>query len=190
MRAGFFYQHEDEDASDNGVTRSQGTDDLWRIYEGINEWIRAADAKAGVILATSGVIATVVATLATTRYSSMVNPTLPNVLLWLGMAGIFLASFFSSSCIVPRLKPKCPASLLFFGDIANCFQTAEDYAKAYLESESDDPRLRSDLYNQVWMNSVIAKCKFLAVTKATYSLVFAVLFLLISGLVSHLIRNV
>ena len=163
---------------------SGNTEHLWHIYSTINEWIRAADIKAGLILTASGVIATVIAALEPTALSRCLDLTIPNVLLWLGMAAVILSVFFSASCIAPRVRPLAPDSLIFFGDIARAHCTPAEYADAWQGYTPNQRLLGEDLCSQIWANSHVAQCKFAAVNRATTAFAFAVFLLLFSSLLS------
>lgn len=185
MRRGSCTEGEQPHADESARIGAGGTEALWRIYESINEWIRAADGKAAVILAADGVVATILAALGGTSNSSVQILTAPNVLLWLGMIAVVFSATFSAGCLFPRLRAKAPRSLIYFKDIAETCSTPEAYAVRSQQVIENDSLLAKELCNQIWSNSAVANCKFAAVRGATLALAVAVLLVFMSGLLAR-----
>jgi|WetSurMetagenome_2_1015567.scaffolds.fasta_scaffold76613_2 hypothetical protein len=140
---------------------------MWKIYDTLNEWIRFSDAKAGVILATNGIIAgAILSDPAGLKAFLYKNPVffIPLILAVL-MACISI--YFSLRCLNPTLKIGKPDSLIFFGHIALNFETAEEYQSVAKKIFLDDDLAESQIAEQIWANSKISQRKFEAVTWAT-----------------------
>jgi hypothetical protein len=143
-------------------TRELRTENLWKTYEAINEFIRFADTKATAIMAIDGVIAGFFfSNIGTIQTILKVKPIALIPLLM--VAGFIMLSLgFSAYCVIPRLKMNKSKCLIFFCDISE-YRSAEAYRKA-IENEMSGDKIEGHLTDQIWANSRIAKRKYTAIT--------------------------
>ena len=132
-------------------------DTQWLIYDAINEWIRFADAKAGALLATNGVVA--VAALGAIKENAALFA--DHRLLWwtslLGVFGLGVSAFFCLDCIRPRTRAGGPKSLIYFDHIAG-HEDADAYASE-ARALSNHERAFAEVSRQVWINARVAQTK-------------------------------
>jgi hypothetical protein len=159
------------------------TENLWKTFEAINEFIRFADTKAVAILAIDGVIAGFYFSNIETIQTLLQQRPIVLVLLLMSIGFVLISSGFSTYCIVPRLKMNKSNCLIFFCDIAN-YPTADAYKKA-IENEMSDKEIEKHLTDQIWANSKIANKKYYAVTVSVIVfvalVVSSVLFVLVAS---------
>lgn len=132
-------------------------EELWKLLESINEWIRFSDAKAVALLGIQGLF---IGFLVDNRTS------------WLGLSGLLFALFglgllcnaasigCAFLCLNPNLRQKGRASILYFGAIANGFSGSDEYQKCLDDSYSTASQQRNQLCGQIYENSCIANKKF------------------------------
>lgn len=135
---------------------------VWEIYNLIIDWIKFADAKAGLFLALNTGVAAFVATgLFQDRVLTFVSSHL--IVKWsLIFCIIFwlINSIFLILCLNPCLKtPENKSSLVFYGDIASKYDFPEDLYKKYDET-TEEIFIKDDLIPQLCYVSDIAKMKF------------------------------
>lgn len=96
-------------------------DDLDKNLDRINDWIKAADQKVGILLASEGVILTLsFSSLATWLSSIIEDGHFLSVVGGISSIVILLSSIYKAgSAIIPRLKHGGTKSVLFFADIAS-----------------------------------------------------------------------
>lgn len=138
------------------------TENLWKTYDAINEFIRFADTKATTILAVNGVIAGLYFSNIGAIQTILQQRPIALVPLLISTGFILISSGFSAYCIIPRLKMNKSNCLIFFCDIAN-YKTADAYKEAS-ENEMSDKEIEKHLTDQIWANSKIAHKKYYAVT--------------------------
>jgi hypothetical protein len=138
------------------------TENLWKTYEAINEFIRFADTKATTILAVNGVIAGFYFSNIGAIQTILQQRPIALVPLLTSTGFILISSGFSAYCIIPRLRMNKSNCLIFFCDIAN-YKTADAYKEA-IENEMSDKEIEKHLTDQIWANSKIANRKYYAVT--------------------------
>lgn len=154
---------------------------LWKTYNVINEWIRFSDTKAGAILAANGVIASIVLS-KLPGYKVFLNDHLMLlILLILGIITTFISIISSIICLNPTLKIGSKTnSVIFFANIAENFETYNEYEKNALDVLTDEKHAAAQIAQQVWANSKVALKKYKAVAWATYSLEGTILIGIIS----------
>jgi len=156
-----------------GTTMTK-TENLWKTYEAINQFIRFADTKATAILAVNGVIAGFYFSNTGTVQTILEQKPLAFIPLAVAMTSIVISVVFCAYCIIPRLKMNKSNCLIFFFDIAKNYPTARDYEKAIKEEISDE-KIEKYLADQIWVNSKIAVKKYLAVDLSTILFVVTVI---------------
>jgi len=144
---------------------------LWNTYEMINKWIRFSDTKATAILAVNGVIAGFYFSNVDILKEILLRSPLALTPLFVALGFIIISTWFSVSCIRPRLKIDVKPSLIFFSDVSNNYSTAENYEKDMKAMLANKEEIGTQLSRQVWANSKIAQCKYDSITCAIIFLV-------------------
>ncbi|WP_435017834.1 Pycsar system effector family protein [Tundrisphaera sp. TA3] len=138
---------------------AEATEHLWKTLQGINEWIRFADAKAGAVLTANGVLATLAAGVIE-KQSDLLSKyqSLKIVTLICGLA-LLLSSIACVKCLYPRVRVKGEIrSLLFFHHIATVYADPPRYLDKARELSEPDMAFR-EVGTQVWANSRVAREK-------------------------------
>lgn len=136
-------------------------DHAWKVLSLINEWIRHSDAKAGVTLALTGVLATLTFNLTKdidTWSCLVVIATAVACLLLVVTVGL------CAWTLTPRTANKTAGagadSLLYFADISkNYARDRRDYRSDLTALVADPARLAEQLADQVHANALIATVK-------------------------------
>jgi len=187
LNVGVFVQPDTHDSVNRSEDPGASVGHLWLVLQNTHEWIRAADMKAGVILATDGVAATLMAALGSTTCGRLTVIIPAGILMGLGLLAIVLSALWSTACLVPRLgKCRC-RSPIFFADIASACAAPADYEVMVGDVIEDVSKLKAELCSQILANSCVASEKFAAVNKATVALMLAIALLVVSGVVAWLI---
>lgn len=142
-------------------------EDAWKTLSQVNDWIKVADTKAGVVLSACGVL------------GGAVLHGMPPQPQWAGhpwKAGLLLcalalacaSALMSLQVFAPRLKAGEPTSLLYFDHIARGYARPAEFSRHYLRMLDADDRLRAALAEQVWATSTVARRKFRRVTPAVW----------------------
>ena len=155
---------------------------MWRIYGTINEWIKFSDAKAGVILATNGIIAGAMLSDPTGLKEFLYQRPVFFIPLILAILTACFSIYFSLRCLNPTLNFGKQDSLIFFAHIAQKYETAEEYKSEAKKTFLDDDLATSQIAEQIWVNSKISRRKFEAVNSATYFLVATIFISILSVL--------
>ena len=156
---------------------------LWKTYNVINEWIRFSDTKAGAILAANGVIASIILSKLPDHQVFLNEHLTLLILLMLGITTTFISIILSIICLNPTLKIGTKTnSVIFFANIAENFQTYDEYEKNALDVLIDEKHAATQIAQQVWANSKVALKKYKAVVWATYSLEGTILIGIISAI--------
>jgi Family of unknown function (DUF5706) len=143
------------------------TDESWKLLEHVNEWLRFADAKAGAILAASGVLGGLMLSSIPTRSKALAHP-LNAVLILIALAGIAASSLLTLRVLAPRLRTGEARSLVYFDHIARRYQSERNaFVDNYLSLANDGDGLARQLTEQIWANSLVARRKFRQVSYAT-----------------------
>ena len=146
------------------------SNDAWAALDQIAQWGRFADAKAAVILASSGVLGGLL--LSRPATAGHEASTVRAIVLGAGLVAVALGALFSLRALQPRLRVQrvTPTSLVYFDHVARRYAgSASDYV-ADFTAASADGALGQDVIGQVWANSMIARRKFRQVTIATWLL--------------------
>ena len=153
-------------------------DDQWKVLGSLTELIRFADAKAGALLATNGVLAAAVTgTLRDNRPLTLGHA-------WIfvpaaaGLAGLIVSAFFCLDCIRPRIGARAHHSLLYFRHIA-AFPEPSAYEKA-AAAASDEASAFREVTVGVWANARIARAKYRCIAAATWSFIAGLGFLVLA----------
>lgn len=136
-------------------------DHAWKTLALMNEWIRHSDAKAGVTLAFTGVMATTTFNLANdfTHRSAVFDSLVVVVCLLLITTGAFCGW-----TLTPRVKDKDAdrdaINRLFFASIDQNFRgKRQEYSEVLHTLTSDPVELTKDLADQIHVNARIATVK-------------------------------
>lgn len=143
-------------------------DHAWKLLGLVNEWIRHADAKAGVTLAFTGVLATMLFSLVKDFDQRTI---LFDGLVVIAVVLLVLAAGLCAWTLTPRVgdadaEPKA-VNRLFFGSITKNFKGNRQYYCDTLGTLTTDPHeLTKDLAEQIHANAKIATVKVTAVKRA------------------------
>jgi hypothetical protein len=147
----------------SGDDYRNASEQLWKSYDTINEWIRFADAKAGALLTFNGVV--MAAALGAVKEIRAVFVA-HHFLLWLGAtcgACFITSAVFSLHCILPTVKIKLGASepkgtsIIFFEHIAQRKGVGE-FLDDVLKVRSSEDTCR-EIAAQVHAVSIVASRK-------------------------------
>lgn len=144
-------------------------DRAWQVLSLVNEWLRHAEAKLGVLLAAAGVVGGLLFNLVEGR---------ENTEWWFDSAAVVcaaaaaIAGLFAAIGLLPRLKvPHRNAAIpnpLFFRDIA--VERRSDYREELVSLTTDPEAFVARVAEQVWSNSRVATDKFSWASKSTVAL--------------------
>lgn len=162
-------------------------DDAWAVLLLVNDWIKHAEAKLGVIFALVGLLAAGLIALVTDVEEP--NSALLSASLISGMLIVF-----SAICATMGLLPKFRAqknahdvNLLFYGDVAAHFQGRGKelaYVKELEAVLADHDTLSRQIARQAWVNSAVAARKYKWANWAILSGAVAVLSALVTGIIA------
>ncbi|MBD2662882.1 hypothetical protein B6N60_00396 [Richelia sinica FACHB-800] len=182
---------------------------LVAIFQNVNEWLKFAEAKNGILLAFSGAAITATITILATAQN------IPNSLkigLLLTTILLCICSLICALSFLPKTNlervvwlrnrpPKNPAyikkdsdNFWFFGHLQkyNSIELLDALNKHYFDSQLNTPYKKEyeDISGQITVNSEIAFLKFQIFTYAIYTLIASILVIPLSILVSLIIyRN-
>jgi hypothetical protein len=147
-----------------------GSEDLWRIYGAISEWIRFSDAKAVAILAGGGVVLG----LTLNRLVEALESTASFWTVLIGLltiAAMAVSAGFCMAALWPRLKTSEPAtSLIYFEHIARRYAgDRQEFTKA-MRTMLSNGQTDDHLLDQIWEIARVARRKFFLVGRATMSI--------------------
>ncbi|WP_181696382.1 Pycsar system effector family protein [Nocardia sp. GTS18] len=146
---------------DDDVAPALNPDHAWKTLGLVNEWIRHADAKAGVTLAFTGVLATMVFNLVKDFDR---RSTIFDLLVVLACALLLLTGALCGWTLTPRVNdsdadPQA-INLLYFGSISHHFKgRRQQFSDVLSTLTSDDSELIRHLSAQVHANAKIATTK-------------------------------
>ncbi|MFG2099901.1 Pycsar system effector family protein [Micromonospora echinaurantiaca] len=140
------------------------TDDCWKQLTQVNDIVRYADAKAGLVLTLNGLLIGVIAVRIQADGFLDAQP-VPAAALVLAVAFLSLSVGFDLAAVMPRVRASGQqTSLLHFDHIGERFTgDQEDYVQEFTALMSDIDRLERELGGQVWANSVVARRKYACV---------------------------
>jgi hypothetical protein len=135
-------------------------DDSWKQLQQVNEIVRYADAKAGLILTLNGVLVGLVAVRLQTNGFLDDHPG-SAALLIVAMALLTISVGFDIAAVMPRLvAPGQQSSLLHFDYIGERFAGRQaDFVDEFVKLSHDPDLLQREIAAQVWANSVVARRK-------------------------------
>ncbi len=152
---------------------------MWQLYGEINEWIRAQDFKAGVVLAANGVV--VIAGIALVQngggMSAALHTQIISLCSTLTILTVIISSAFSALCLVPPLREGAVTSLFFMEYIAQHYASAEEYAREIRATLASADANLAMISHQVWSSARSAHRK---ITHINWSIRFFILSLFFS----------
>lgn len=168
------------------------TDNLWKIYESINSWIRFSDTKAAAILASSGVILTIIFSNISKFFqligcnSLLMDFTI--VFVTIGAISGIISIIYSINCLIPRINVdkeniNYKDSVIFFNDINERYENPNSYytdVKKVLSDSNLDPHISQE----IWINSKIASLKYKSVKWSIRALGVSIFFLIFPLLIA------
>lgn len=149
------------------------TDNLWKVLEHTNDWLRFADTKAAGALAGAGVLGGLAANalLDDSTHLSCVA----RFFVVTGLFSLLAATALALYVVVPRLKVGEPTSLIYYEHVARKYKKDPDAHHADLLKMLDDTDETSkQLANQIWANATVARQKYLYSSWSLLALAIAV----------------
>jgi Family of unknown function (DUF5706) len=143
-------------------------DNLWKVHDTVNDWIKYADTKAAAILAANGIMAGVASSNLVSVRGFVEKHPIALVALIPGAIAGGLSVFFCLRCLKPVLSFGQPTSLIFFAHIAQTHDTHHRYAATIRQRFADEQAMIEEVSHQVLANSNVACKKFVAVGWATW----------------------
>ncbi len=140
---------------------------LWRAYSEVNEWIRAADIKAGTVLAANGVIivASVALAAGAGSFTAIVlTRHLAGFFLLATIVAVIISSIYAALCLTPIQSTAQELCLLFIGHIHRHYPLAQSYVEAVRTVLTDPEANLKEISLEVWNSGRIADRKLLFAT--------------------------
>lgn len=154
-------------------------ENYWRIFDVNLAWIRQSDTKAYTVFTIYGISVSVVFSNVGTIRNLLDGNTLVTILAMIYLITSLIAIFFGFRCIQPALKLKFPSSVVFFGSISRTFESPESYHTKSQEIVSDPEKMKIELCNQIYINSIIARGKFDDITKSISAFLLSLIVLIL-----------
>jgi hypothetical protein len=143
---------------------------MWDTYRTIIDLIKFSDTKAATLLASIGVILSIILSKIIDNINFITSHKLLFIPMVLGFIFGFISIYFCLICLAPRFNSGERYSLLFFRDIAQEFSTFDEYEQKINDVFSDNLQSKHQITQQVWANSKVANEKFIAINKAIFFL--------------------
>jgi pycsar effector protein len=134
-------------------------DDSWKQLQQVNEIVRYADAKAGLILTLNGVLVGLVVVRLQSGF--VAEHPVPAAALVVAVALLTISVGFDIAAVMPRLfAPGQQSSLLHFDHVAVAYAgRVGDYIDDFVTLAKDPEQLQREIAAQVWANSMVARRK-------------------------------
>ena len=163
------------------------TDDAWKSLEITGEWSRFADAKAGALVAAAGLLAGLMIQEAPTLRAFGREPVRAG-LLAVALVSLVVTAALCLHALLPRTGIGAPRSLIHFEAVAGRYTDDQaSFVDAHLRLVADPERLRRQIAEQIWANSVVAHRKYRNIKLATYSLAVAMATGAAAGILGRLV---
>lgn len=160
---------------------------MWNTYESINNLIRSFDAKAGVLLASNGLIITFVFSKVISELNLLLASKLLLTIFIVGSTFNITSMCFCISCLKPRLHASNDIiSLLFFEDIYKNFKSFHAYKKSVAIKFNNQEDALDQITCQVWNLSKIASEKCTLIKLGNYSFLLSLIFFSALGILISL----
>ncbi len=163
-------------------------DDSWKQLAQINEMVRYADAKAGLILTLNGLLIGLIAVRVQSEGFLSEHP-VPAATLILAVGFLALSVGFDLAAVMPRLviANGQHTSLLHFEHVGSRFTRQQDeYVEELTAVLRDTDRLNQELGAQVWANSMVARRKYACVRWSLWFLAGALVATLLAAMAAVL----
>ena len=136
-------------------------DDSWKELQQINEIVRYADAKAGLVLTLNGVLIGLIAVRVQSDGFFGDHP-VPAVALMVAIGCLTLSVAWDIATVMPRVSAAGQqSSLLHFEYIGERFASNQaGYVDEFAQLTRDEDRMQREIGAQVWANSVVARRKY------------------------------
>jgi len=181
-----FQRWEKHEARFEGVNLAIET--MWRAYSELNEWIRAADLKAGTVLATNGVIIIAAGALVvgTGSFTTIVLTHRPvGFFLLATLIAVIVSSIYAALCLTPILTPSPEVCLLFIGHLRRRYPTAKSYEDVVRTILPNPEANLREITDEVWNSAGNAERKLNYATWAIRYLIAALFCVLITLLLAY-----
>lgn len=152
------------------------TENLWKVLEHTNNWLRFADTKATGALAGCGVLGGLAANALLDDSNHLSSTT--RIVVVAGLIALLVATALALYVVIPRLQVGEPTSLIYYEHVARRYKKAPDAHHADLmKMLGDTDETGKQLANQIWANATVARQKYLYSSWSLLSLAIAVVLL-------------
>ena len=159
------------------------TENLWKVLEHTNDWLRFADTKAAGALAGSGVLGGLAANALLDDSPEL--SCAARFFVVSGLVALLGATVLALYVVVPRLKVGEPTSLIYYEHVARKYKKDPDTHHADLmKLLGDTNETGRQLANQIWANATVARQKYLYSSWSLLTLAIAVLLLAVGTLIA------
>ena len=156
------------------------TQDVWKVLEHTNDWLRFADTKAVGALAAAGVLGGLAANALLGDTGNVSGAALGFVIA--GLLALMVAAGLAVFVIVPRLSVGEPNSLIYYEHVARKYKNNPDAHRDALNALlADDDALKDELAHQVWANATVARQKYLYSSWSLLALTIALILLAVGA---------
>lgn len=150
----------------------ESLESMWRTYEAIGEWIRAADLKVSVLLGAEGIM---VGFISSRLLVQIMKPALTVLLIAYALSA--LATLFCCvMCIKPMLKAGEPTSTIYFDHISRRYSNGENFAKDIINQWGKEGFIEKEVSCQIWAIAKVASRKHSWVAASNWTFVISALF--------------
>jgi len=157
-------------------------ENLWKIYDSIQDLIKFSDAKATAIIAIFGVIGGFLFTKVIENRAMIVSNHILLCLLIVNSLVCFLSIFYSIRTLYPNLQSSSSKSIIYFMDISKNYSTPKRYLSDVERIMQNPDDINKQIVEEIWILSKIAEKKYLFVSKSILIFIFSI-FLLIATLI-------
>ena len=158
------------------------TEDAWKALGQVNDWIKVADTKAGLVLSASGVLGGAVLH-GLPPHEQWSQHAWKAGMLLTALALACASALTSLRVFAPRLKVGEPSSPLHFEHIARRYADPREFRQHAGPLFDEQERLREALTGQLWATSKVARRKFRHVAPAVWLLAASLFVAAAAGLV-------
>lgn len=158
------------------------SENMWKTYVVINEWIRFSDTKAVALLAANGTILTIVFSKSIDNSEYLLKNFIILDIIIFGFVFGLISIIYAILCLNPTLNVGEPKSLIYFGHIAKRYDNCNRYRIEVMAAFKDDSGIIDQITNQVWANSKVSWKKYVNITWAIRFFMGAIIFFALAGI--------
>jgi len=152
-------------------------ENYWKILSEINDAIKFAETKGIAIISTSGILTAFL--FSKKDLNTEFNNCSFFVLFILCIAFLFLSILFSLLSVKPNFSIKSKYSFFYFNSIVRAHKNETDFKENIKKALSNENEIQSQLTEQIYTKSKIAKRKFKFINISIYSFIIFLTLLLV-----------